>query len=153
MCLKCLKIFVSFPKKKQEKNMAKHTLVAVGGSGQSAAIAYLRLATISGMSPDLLPNIYVIDADVKDRQGADAKPSLFSSLKALFSQLVQGVADIQKPKLELIYPYNQSGASDVLSSSTTFADYILNQGGKKEDMRQVIDALFSKKTNPVAIGF
>lgn len=125
--------------------MAKHTLVAVGGSGQSAAIAYLRLATISGMSPDLLPNIYVIDADVKDRQGADAKPSLFSSLKALFSQLVQGVADIQKPKLELIYPYNQSGASDVLSSSTTFADYILNQGGKKEDMRQVIDALFSKK--------
>ena len=38
--------------------MARHSLVAVGGSGQSAAIAYLRLATLSGIHPGDLPNIY-----------------------------------------------------------------------------------------------
>lgn len=125
--------------------MAKHTLVAVGGSGQSAVIAYLRLATISGMSPEFLPNIYVIDADIKDRQGADAKPSLFSSLKVLFTQLTQGVAEIHKPKLELIYPYDNGNSNESLSNSTVFADYVLSKGGQKEDMRYVVDALFSKK--------
>lgn len=124
--------------------MAKNTLVAVGGSGQSAAIAYLRMATLSGMPPEELPNIYVIDADVKDRQGADAKPSLYSSLKVLFTQLVQGVAATNKPRLELIYPYSHQ-SHDMMSNSTVFADYIINKGGVKQDMALVTDALFSKK--------
>lgn len=124
--------------------MAKHSLVAVGGSGQSAAIAYLRLATISGFNPADLPNIYVVDADIKDRTGADAKPSLYSSLKDLFEKLTQGVAKSSKPQFELIYPYaHQHG--DV-QNDTTFADYILGQGGDKQETRYVIDSLFNKRT-------
>ena len=129
----------------KEGVMAKHTLVAVGGSGQSAAIAFLRLATLSGMPPEELPNIYVIDADVKDRQGADAKPSLYSSLKVLFTQLVQGVPETNKPRLELIFPYSHQQSHEVMSHSTIFADYIINKGGAKQDMGYVVDALFSKK--------
>ena len=124
--------------------MAKHSLVAVGGSGQSAAIAYLRLATISGVTGNNLPNIYVIDADIKDRTGADAKPSLYSSLKQLFEKLTQGVAPNEKPQFALIYPYTYAHGN--MQSETTFADYILGQDGDKQETKNVIDSLFNKRT-------
>ena len=123
--------------------MARHSLVAVGGSGQSAAIAYLRLATLSGIHPGDLPNIYVVDADIKDRTGADAKPSLYNSLKDLFDKLTHGAEN--KPDFKLIFPYaHQHGE---VQGGTTFADYVLAQGGDRQETRYVIDSLFSKKTS------
>lgn len=124
--------------------MAKNTLVAVGGSGQSAAIAYLRMATLSGMPAEDLPNIYVIDADVKDRAGADAQPSLFSSLSNLFEELTRGVAKNQRPMLALIYPYVANGQSNSLGASVTFAEYMLGRTGNREDMQHALDAIFSR---------
>lgn len=124
--------------------MSKNTLVAVGGSGQSAAIAYLRMATLSGMPAEDLPNIYVIDADVKDRAGADAQPSLFSSLSTLFEELTRGVAKNQRPMLALIYPYVANGQSNSLGASVTFAEYMLGRMGNREDMQHALDAIFSR---------
>ncbi|MFA7238892.1 MAG: hypothetical protein WC091_02175 [Sulfuricellaceae bacterium] len=125
-----------------------NTLIAVGGSGQSAAIAYLRMATLSGIPAERLPNLYVVDADVKDRVESDtSQPSLLGSLTLLFTQLTEGVASDRRPKLELIYPYYVSPdqAATTLSSSTTFGEYILGQSIEGAgDIRHILNALFSR---------
>lgn len=118
----------------------RNTLIAVGGSGESAVIAYLRMAILSGMPAKELPNILVFDADIADKQdNNEVRPSLYKLIETLFEELTKGVQKDAKPILKQMLPYY---ANTPISERTTFLDYI---GGGGTANTELLNCLFSQE--------
>ena len=135
--------------------MSKHLIIAVGGSGQTVVSHYLRYATMAGIDGNELPNIYILDADLKEAvRESETKPSLYGEIEKLHKRLVAGLSDANKPRLEQLYPY---GSDSPLTNQQTFAEYLIGNrlGATEKDRKPVLDGFFgaSEQALMIAEGF
>jgi len=135
--------------------MPKRLIIAVGGSGQTVVSHYLRYATMAGVPGEELPDIYILDADLKESiRETEAKPSLYGEIKKLHGRLVAGLSPSRRPSLHLLYPYNSDTA---LTSKQTFADYLIGNRPGRDDFhkQRILDGLFatSEQELKIAEGF
>lgn len=132
--------------------MAKPLIIAVGGSGQTVVSHYLRYATMAGISGNDLPDIFILDADLKESvRGRETKSSLYGEIDKLHKRLAAGLSESNKPRLEHLYPYS-SGTS--IASQQTFGEYLIGSGlgGADKDRKPVLNGLFDKPEQEIQIA-
>ncbi|MGH8552014.1 MAG: hypothetical protein ACRERS_01845, partial [Methylococcales bacterium] len=132
--------------------MAKPLIIALGGNGQTVVSHYLRYATMAGIAGDELPDIYVLDADLKESvRGKETKFSLYGEIDKLHKRLAAGF-EANKPRLEQLYPYS-SGHLPV-ASQQTFGEYLIGSGlgGADKNRKPVLDGLFGKAEQDIQIA-
>ncbi len=131
---------------------SKRIIIAVGGSGQTVVSHFLRYATMAGVPGEKLPDIYILDADLKELiRDNVAKPSLYGEIEKLHSRLVEGLSASRRPPLHLLYPYRSDSA---LGNKQTFTEYLIgNRPGQDDQHKQrVLDGLFGKLEQELLIA-
>lgn len=128
--------------------MSARTIVAVGGSGTHAAIAFMRLAILSNMKISEIPNLIVIDGDIcPGGKGADnLKPSLMDTARKLHIQITDGCTGKAKPFFKHFEPYIGGGnQQSAVQATTEFGDYLIGSSVKTAPAadKLVLDALFT----------
>lgn len=131
--------------------MSRNTIVAVGGTGTHAAIAFLRMAIMSNMDIANVPNIIVIDGDTtRGGDNSDRQLSLLESANALYNQVVEGVKETARPYFKHFKPYNEyAKTAQIVYAKTGFGEYLVGQSIElaPESERQILDALFTREPN------
>ena len=129
--------------------MTKPTIVAIGGTGTHAAISFLRLAILSNMELKDIPNIVVVDADTLagGSQSSKATPSLLTTAKNLYSQLVDGIKDESRPFFKNFTPFvEKTQQQQNVQAETSFGDYLIGQSVSTASSteRKILDALYTR---------
>ena len=134
------------------RNTSKCLIIAVGGSGQTVVSHYLRYATMAGVPGEQLPDIYILDADLKEGvRDSEAKPSLYGTIDRLHKRLVEGLSFSLKPKLYLLRPY---GSEATLAAKQTFREYLIGDrpGMDSSAKQQVMNGLFGQQEQELTIS-
>lgn len=129
--------------------MSSRTIVAIGGSGTHAVIAFLRLAILSNMDVVQVPNVIVIDGDVAPggKDGNNVTPSLLDAARNLHAQVVEGCQENTRPYFRHFTPYKgENQQVQVVQANTPFGDYLIGQPvtTAKPDDKLILDALFTR---------
>jgi hypothetical protein len=129
--------------------MSPNTIVAIGGSGTHAVIAFLQLAILSGMEIAQIPNIIIIDGDISpaSMEGEASSPSLLEMARKLHNQVVEGCENNTKPAFEHFTPYLGSDAQQSVQVDTSFGDYLIGQSVATAPSgdKKILDALFTRR--------
>lgn len=89
--------------------MVRHVLIGVGGSGQHAVLAYLRLLSLSLPGAGELPHVFVLDADADEGKNPSKRSHLIDDIFALHGAMSQG--ETHPPHCGTLKPYRHESAS------------------------------------------